>query len=156
MIRAVIDASLRDKFQVISATLIIMRLHETRLRNIATLTAMTITGIFIVVVGWSELERDGITVWDGIRNATAQRHLRACAEGDQALMSAIPRLEDDRPQHIRLQGEVPTPVNLPSGCVFHGRCPHANARCRSEIPQLIATDDGSQVACHAVEEGRID
>ena len=74
----------------------------------------------------------------------------------QALMSAIPRLEDDRPQHIRLQGEVPTPVNLPSGCVFHGRCPHANARCRSEIPQLIATDDGSQVACHAVEEGRID
>ncbi|MDT8878168.1 ATP-binding cassette domain-containing protein [Halomonas saccharevitans] len=74
----------------------------------------------------------------------------------QALMSAIPRLEDDRPQHIRLQGEVPTPVNLPSGCVFHGRCPHANARCRSEIPELIVSDDGSQVACHAVEEGRID
>ncbi|MDY7117186.1 oligopeptide/dipeptide ABC transporter ATP-binding protein [Halomonas sp. SSL-5] len=74
----------------------------------------------------------------------------------QALMSAIPRLEDDRPQHIRLQGEVPTPVNLPSGCVFHGRCPHANERCRREIPSLIASDDGGQVACHAVEEGRID
>ncbi|MDR5902115.1 ABC transporter ATP-binding protein [Halomonas icarae] len=74
----------------------------------------------------------------------------------QALMSAIPRLEDERPQHIRLEGEVPTPVHLPSGCVFHARCPHANARCREEVPRLIARDDGSQVACHGVEEGRID
>ncbi|MGQ7248380.1 ABC transporter ATP-binding protein [Halomonas sp. V046] len=73
----------------------------------------------------------------------------------QALMSAIPRLEDDRPQHLRLEGEVPTPVNLPSGCVFHGRCPHANERCRQEVPSLIASDDGSQVACHGVEEGRL-
>ena len=73
----------------------------------------------------------------------------------QALLSAIPRLEDNRPQHIKLQGEVPTPVNLPSGCVFHGRCPHANERCKREIPQLIATDEGGQVACHAVQEGRI-
>jgi len=73
----------------------------------------------------------------------------------QALLSAIPRLEDDRPSHIRLQGEVPTPVHLPSGCVFHGRCPYANDRCRQEIPQLIATDDGGQVACHGVQEGRL-
>ncbi|HET8800964.1 MAG TPA: oligopeptide/dipeptide ABC transporter ATP-binding protein [Marinobacter sp.] len=73
----------------------------------------------------------------------------------QALLSAIPKLEDDRPNHIRLQGEVPTPVNLPSGCVFHGRCPYANERCKQEIPQLIATDSGTQVACHAVQEGRL-
>lgn len=73
----------------------------------------------------------------------------------QALLSAIPKLEDDRPNYIRLQGEVPTPVNLPSGCVFHGRCPYANERCRQEIPQMIATDSGTQVACHAVEEGRL-
>ncbi|WP_150912183.1 ABC transporter ATP-binding protein [Marinobacter halotolerans] len=73
----------------------------------------------------------------------------------QALLSAIPKLEDDRPNHIRLQGEVPTPVQLPSGCVFHGRCPYANERCRQEIPQLIATDSGTQVACHAVQEGRL-
>jgi len=73
----------------------------------------------------------------------------------QALLSAIPKLEDDRPNYIRLQGEVPTPVNLPSGCVFHGRCPYANERCRQEIPQLIATGGGAQVACHAVEEGRL-
>jgi len=73
----------------------------------------------------------------------------------QALLSAIPRLEDGRPNYIRLQGEVPTPVNLPSGCVFHGRCPYANDRCRQEIPELFATDDGGQVACHGVEEGRL-
>ncbi|MDX1551371.1 MAG: ATP-binding cassette domain-containing protein [Marinobacter sp.] len=73
----------------------------------------------------------------------------------QALLSAIPKLEDDRPNHIRLNGEVPTPVNLPSGCVFHGRCPYANERCRREVPAMIATDSGTQVACHAVEEGRL-
>ncbi len=73
----------------------------------------------------------------------------------QALLSAIPRLEDDRPAHIRLQGEVPTPVKLPSGCVFHGRCPHANARCRQEVPALIDVEDGARVACHGVEEGRL-
>jgi peptide/nickel transport system ATP-binding protein len=73
----------------------------------------------------------------------------------QALLSAIPKLEDERPNYIRLQGEVPTPVNLPSGCVFHGRCPHANERCRTEVPKLIATDANVQVACHAVEEGRL-
>lgn len=73
----------------------------------------------------------------------------------QALLSAIPKLEDDRPNHIRLKGEVPTPVNLPSGCVFHGRCPYANERCRQDVPKLITTDAGTQVACHAVEEGRL-
>jgi peptide/nickel transport system ATP-binding protein len=72
----------------------------------------------------------------------------------QALLSAIPRLEDNRPNHIKLQGEVPTPVNLPSGCVFHGRCPHANERCKQQVPELIAQSDGSQVACHGIEEGR--
>ncbi|MDY6816373.1 MAG: oligopeptide/dipeptide ABC transporter ATP-binding protein [Pseudomonadota bacterium] len=73
----------------------------------------------------------------------------------QALLSAIPKLEDDRPGHIRLKGEVPTPVNLPSGCIFHGRCPYANERCHQEIPELITTGGGNQVACHAVEEGRL-
>lgn len=73
----------------------------------------------------------------------------------RALLSAIPRLEDDRPDFIKLEGEVPTPVNLPSGCVFHGRCPHANERCKVEVPKLRKMDDGSQVACHAVEEGHI-
>jgi len=72
----------------------------------------------------------------------------------QALLSAIPRLDAKKREHIKLSGEVPTPVNLPSGCVFHGRCPHVKQRCKEEIPVLMNLDGGA-VACHAVEEGRI-
>ena len=73
----------------------------------------------------------------------------------QALLSAIPELGVQKPKHLKLKGEVPTPINLPSGCVFHGRCIYANERCTQEIPQLIRLDSGTKVACHAVEEGRI-
>jgi peptide/nickel transport system ATP-binding protein len=73
----------------------------------------------------------------------------------QALLSAIPQLGVQKPKHLKLKGEVPTPINLPSGCVFHGRCSYTNERCIREIPRLIRLDSGSQVACHAVEEGRI-
>jgi peptide/nickel transport system ATP-binding protein len=73
----------------------------------------------------------------------------------QALLSAIPRLNEVRPNHIKLRGEVPTPINLPSGCVFHGRCIHANERCLHDVPRLRKAASGAQVACHAVEEGRL-
>ena len=72
----------------------------------------------------------------------------------QALLSAIPKLNQSSSDYIKLKGEVPTPVNLPSGCVFHGRCVHANERCKQEIPKLKVYGDIS-VACHAVEENRI-
>ena len=72
----------------------------------------------------------------------------------QALLSAIPKLNQSSSDFIKLKGEVPTPVNLPSGCVFHGRCVHANERCKQEIPELKTYGDMS-VACHAVEEKRI-
>jgi peptide/nickel transport system ATP-binding protein len=58
-----------------------------------------------------------------------------------------------RPRAHPVQGEVPNPLNPPSGCTFHPRCPLANARCKSERPKLLSVD-GVQVACHAVEEGR--
>ena len=74
----------------------------------------------------------------------------------RALLSAIPRLGGAQQDFIRLKGEVPTPIDLPPGCVFHNRCPHADARCKSEIPRLIDQGDGVQVACHAIEEGRIE
>ena len=74
----------------------------------------------------------------------------------RALLSAIPRLQDDRPDFIRLKGEVPTPVHLPTGCVFHGRCPYADARCKEQVPQLRDVGQEVKVACHAVEEGRLD
>ncbi len=73
----------------------------------------------------------------------------------QALLSAIPRLDVGRSKHIKLSGEVPTPIDLPTGCVFHGRCRHADARCRESVPALTACDGGTLVACHAVEEGRL-
>lgn len=73
----------------------------------------------------------------------------------QLLLSAIPKMDGQPFSHTKTPGEVPSPVNLPPGCVFHGRCPHANARCRSEIPKLTGGPDGRMVACHGVEEGRI-
>ncbi len=73
----------------------------------------------------------------------------------QALLSAIPKLGQTKPKHSRLKGEVPTPINLPSGCVFHGRCLHANERCVNEIPKLTPLDSGTQAACHGIEEGRL-
>ena len=73
----------------------------------------------------------------------------------QALLSAIPELGVQKAKHIKLKGEISTPIDLPSGCVFHGRCFFTNERCINEIPQLIQLDSGTQVACHGVEEGRI-
>jgi len=73
----------------------------------------------------------------------------------QALLSAIPELGRQKAKHIKLKGEVPTPIDLPPGCVFHGRCLYANERCAREIPQLINRGSGSQVACHGVEEMRL-
>ena len=73
----------------------------------------------------------------------------------QALLSAIPKLGGQAGGHIRLSGDVPTPINLPTGCVFHGRCPHANERCVKEIPKQRVLENGTRVACHGVEEKRI-
>jgi len=73
----------------------------------------------------------------------------------QALLSAIPKLGVQKPKHLKLKGEVPTPINLPSGCVFHGRCIYANERCLQEIPRLVKLESGTYVACHGVEENRI-
>ncbi|MCG8354152.1 MAG: ATP-binding cassette domain-containing protein, partial [Kiloniellales bacterium] len=69
----------------------------------------------------------------------------------QALMSAIPE-PDPRRQRDRvvLQGGVPSPLDPPSGCRFHPRCPLAEARCRKEKPALRDLGDGRQVMCHLV------
>lgn len=74
----------------------------------------------------------------------------------RALLSAVPQLKDDRPNHIRLKGEIPTPINLPPGCPFESRCAFANDRCRVEQPRPLQQPDGSIVACHAVEEDRLE
>jgi peptide/nickel transport system ATP-binding protein len=70
------------------------------------------------------------------------------------LLDAIPKMHETGRARTAVQGEVPNPLNPPTGCAFHPRCPHANARCKAERPALLAIQ-GIRVACHAVEEGRI-
>ena len=72
----------------------------------------------------------------------------------QMLESAIPDITMSGKERTPVAGEVPNPLDPPTGCAFHPRCPHANERCRAERPELIEVD-GAEVACHGVEEGRI-
>ena len=74
----------------------------------------------------------------------------------RALLSSTPIADPRRRgERIKLVGELPSPINPPQGCAFHPRCAYANDRCRTEFPG--STPAGGQlVACHAVEEGRID
>lgn len=71
------------------------------------------------------------------------------------LLDAIPDISMSGRARTPVGGEVPNPLNPPTGCAFHPRCPHATPRCRSETPLLRDPGDGSLVACHAVEENRI-
>lgn len=66
----------------------------------------------------------------------------------QALTQAVPRPVVGVPRPVALRGDVPSPINRPSGCRFHTRCPIAQPRCTAEEPVLRALDDGRQVACH--------
>ena len=68
----------------------------------------------------------------------------------QALLAAVPDPVPRRERASRpLEGDVPSPLHLPSGCSFHTRCPLAQARCRESAPELRAIDDGPHVAaCH--------
>jgi oligopeptide/dipeptide ABC transporter ATP-binding protein len=66
----------------------------------------------------------------------------------KALFSAaLPSHPDERREEVVLAGEVPSPLNPPSGCHFHPRCPHATERCAREEPKL-AEVEGRLVACH--------
>jgi oligopeptide/dipeptide ABC transporter ATP-binding protein len=72
----------------------------------------------------------------------------------QALFSAaLPSHPDESRDEIILTGEVPSPVNPPSGCRFHPRCPHVLPRCAPEVPKLRSTF-GREVACHLYDPFR--
>jgi peptide/nickel transport system ATP-binding protein/oligopeptide transport system ATP-binding protein len=69
----------------------------------------------------------------------------------RALFSAaLPSRPDVEQEEIMLTGEVPSPINPPSGCRFHPRCPFAEARCSEEEPQLREVAPGHLVSCHLV------
>ncbi len=74
----------------------------------------------------------------------------------QALLSAIPVADLDRKsKRIVLEGDVPSPVNPPSGCPFHPRCPQCRDKCKTDVPELVNYGhDGSEhfAACHFIEQ----
>ncbi len=72
----------------------------------------------------------------------------------QALISAVPEVDpDSKRKRIILPGDVPSPINPPSGCPFHPRCPIAEARCKVEVPELREIQPGHWAACHLAGGG---
>ncbi|WP_071798455.1 ABC transporter ATP-binding protein [Natronohydrobacter thiooxidans] len=68
----------------------------------------------------------------------------------QALLAEVPRLTRGKRRFQPIKGEIPSPLNPPSGCHFHPRCPLADGECRATRPALRQVADGRIVACHKV------
>jgi peptide/nickel transport system ATP-binding protein len=67
----------------------------------------------------------------------------------EALLSAVPTIDGQRRDRVRLEGEIPSAINPPSGCVFHTRCQRClGAICREQEPPLIESEPGHQIRCH--------
>jgi peptide/nickel transport system ATP-binding protein len=66
----------------------------------------------------------------------------------QALLAEVPRLDARKRTFAPIKGEIPSPLDPPSGCHFHPRCPHAMPRCRAEVPKLRSIEPGRLSACH--------
>ncbi|WP_420414103.1 ABC transporter ATP-binding protein [Roseibium sp.] len=71
----------------------------------------------------------------------------------QALLSAAPSLDpDDKGKKIHLEGELPSPLDIPSGCPFHVRCRHKTPKCTTDLPILRPLEGRGEVACHHAHE----
>jgi len=70
----------------------------------------------------------------------------------KALVSVVPVPETGvKRERLLLTGEIPSPINVPTGCRFHTRCPFAKEKCSDEEPCLTTLPDGRQVACHDLD-----
>ena len=117
--------------------------------------------------GWAAGRQRPTALGNNSNDATVKPELAVCGSGSkvapggsakpapgmapytEALLAAVP-LPDPalkRTKH-RVEGDVPSPINPPSGCHFHPRCPYAVARCKTEVPLLRDVGTGRQVACH--------
>lgn len=69
----------------------------------------------------------------------------------EGLLSAVPLPDPmlrNKKEGVILEGDIPSPTNIPSGCRFHPRCPHAQGKCKNEEPTFIAHEEEHYVACH--------
>ena len=76
----------------------------------------------------------------------------------KTLLSAVPIPDPEKTRsRVRqpLEGEIPSPINPPSGCRFHTRCPYATERCKQEFPKLKEYGPGHYAACHLLEDGKL-
>ena len=71
----------------------------------------------------------------------------------QALLANLPSIRNRHQRFAPLKGEIPSPLNPPTGCHFHPRCPHAGPRCQAERPVLLETGTGHHSACHLDQGG---
>ena len=70
----------------------------------------------------------------------------------EALMSAIPEMDPDQEMApVHLEGEIPSPINPPSGCRFHTRCPYVQDICKTDVPKWQEIEPDHFVACHFVD-----
>jgi peptide/nickel transport system ATP-binding protein len=69
----------------------------------------------------------------------------------RVLLDAVPAISEERKPFAMIEGDVPSPLDPPSGCHFHPRCPKAKELCKSEYPPLREYS-GGMVACHYVED----
>ena len=70
----------------------------------------------------------------------------------QALVAAVPRIDHAASTALRLAGDQPSPLNPPSGCHFHPRCPRASEVCRQQYPDVTPVGAGHNVRCHWVKD----
>lgn len=71
----------------------------------------------------------------------------------QMLIASVPRPDPNYRRTTLVSGEVPSPLSVPTGCVFHPRCPYCDERCRNEVPVLRSVGEERFAACHHVKGG---